>query len=793
MKFSEQWLRELVNPAIETKALVDSLTMAGLEVDAVEAAAGEFSGVVVGEIVAIEQHPDADKLRVCQVAGNGDEPTQVVCGAPNAALGLKIPFATVGAVLPGNFKIKKAKLRGVESFGMLCGASEIGMEDEVDGLMVLAGDAPVGTNIREYLNLDDNIIEVDLTPNRGDCLSIKGLAREVGVLEKAQVSYPAVDAVAPQIDDKVEVQIEAGVDCPRYAGRVIKGVDVKAATPLWMVEKLRRSGIRSIDPVVDITNYVLLELGQPMHAFDLAKIAAPIVVRKAQAAEKLTLLDEQELELREESLVIADQSQALALAGIMGGLSSSVTSETQDILFESAFFAPVAIAGRARSYGLHTDSSHRFERGVDFDGQEAAIERATALVLEICGGQAGPIVVAEKADNKPELPAINLRRDRIKRLLGFELADAEVGDILTRLGMALETTADGWLVTPPSYRFDVRIEADLLEELARVYGYNNLPVTKVKTQLDFAATQESQTPLADIRRSLVSRGYQEAITYTFIEPKLQAMFDPQAQAVELKNPISADMSVMRTSLWPGLVSSALHNLKRQRSRVRLFESGLKFYPEVDGQFPQTAFIAGLLTGSREPESWNGSKEQVDFYDIKADVEAILALSGDIDSFSFEAGQVEALHPGQTAIIKRNGERVGVVGALHPELQKQLGLSQNVYLFELEQAKVCDGVLPSFKELSKFPEVRRDLAIIINQDISAADVSACVKANAGEQLKHLVLFDVYQGKGIDLNQKSLALGLVFQAQERTLDEQEVNQAIDTVVNALEQNFQATLRK
>lgn len=792
MKFSEQWLREFVNPAITTQSLVDSLTMAGLEVDAVEAVAGEFSGVVVGEIVDIAPHPDADKLRVCQVAG-GDDVMQVVCGAANAAKGLKIPFATVGAVLPGNFKIKKAKLRGVESFGMLCAEQELGMAENSDGLMELAADAPTGTDFRDYLQLDDNIIDVDLTPNRGDCLSLKGLAREVGVLEKADVAYPLIEPLEVTILDQPEVSIEAGEDCPRYAGRIIKNVNVQAATPLWMTEKLRRSGIRSIDPVVDITNFVLLEQGQPMHAFDLDKVDGGILVRKARAEEQLTLLDDQELKLTADSLVIADQSKALALAGVMGGKDSAVSSETQNILLESAFFAPVALAGRARSYGLHTDSSHRFERGIDFALQEQALERASALILEICGGQAGPVVVAESSNHTPLLPAISLRRARIQRLLGFELADHEVEEILQRLGMVLETTDAGWSVTPPSYRFDVRIEADLLEELARVYGYNNLPVTKLHTQLDFAPQQEKQSELKDMRRILVSRGYQEAISYSFIEPKLQALFDPQAQAVSLRNPISAEMSVMRTSLWPGLVSSALHNLNRQRSRIRLFESGLKFHPEQSGQFPQTSMIAGLLTGSREPESWSGSGDNVDFYDIKADVEALLTLSGDTTAFSFEAANVAALHPGQTAVIKRDGHSIGYVGALHPELQKQLGISQNIYLFELQLAPVCDGVLPSFKELSKYPEVRRDLAIIIEQSISAADIMRVVKTHAGEQLKQLLLFDVYQGKGIDLNKKSLALGLVFQAHERTLDEQEVNQIIEAVVSTLEQEFQATLRK
>jgi phenylalanyl-tRNA synthetase beta chain len=602
MKFSDQWLREWVNPAISTQELADQITMAGLEVDGIEPAAGEFSGVIVGEIIAIEQHPDADKLRVCQVAG-GEEPVQVVCGAPNAAKGLKIPFATVGAVLPGNFKIKKAKLRGVESFGMLCAASELGLSESSEGLLELAGDAPVGAGFREYLQLNDTIVEVDLTPNRGDCLSIKGLAREVGVLNKAEVTEVTIPEVTAQINDQISVELAAGDDCPRYLSRVIKGVNINAETPIWMAEKLRRAGVRCIDPVVDVTNYVMLELGQPMHAFDLSQVKGGIVVRKAKPEETLILLGGQELKLDSDALMIADHEKPLALAGIMGGEHSGVNEQTSDILLESAFFAPIKIAGRARRYGLHTDASHRYERGVDYELPRAAIERATALLLEVVGGQAGPVVEQTSAA-LPAQTQIELRRHRIKKILGFEIADAEVEDILSRLGMTLSQSEQGWQVSVPSYRFDITIEADLLEELARVYGYNNLPLQAVTAEMHLQAKPEAQVPLAELRRILVDRGYQEAITYSFVDPKLQKLIDPEVESVAVSNPISSDLSVMRTSLWPGLIAALQHNVKRQKTRVRLFESGLKFLPEKGGgrwRLSSTCLYCGHYYG----RSWRG--------------------------------------------------------------------------------------------------------------------------------------------------------------------------------------------
>ena len=673
MKISESWLREWVNPQVGTEELVSQLTMAGLEVDAVESVAGDFSGVIVGEIVSCEQHPDADKLRVCQVAGL-QELSQVVCGAPNARVGIKVPFATIGAKLP-EFDIKKAKLRGVESFGMLCGQTELKAGDDDSGVWELPADASVGVDLRDYLNLNDKLIEVDLTPNRSDCLSVKGIAREVGVLNRAPVIAPDITTARATLDDSFPVYLEAGYACSRYVGRVVRNIDISRPSPAWLREKLIRSGLRSIDAVVDVTNYVLIELGQPMHAFDLSTLGGAIHVRLAHQGEALTLIDGQEVKLNSDTLVIADNKGALAIAGVMGGSASAVSATTRDIFLESAFFDPLAIAGRARSYGLHTDSSHRFERGVDYNLQAEAIERATQLLLEIVGGEAGPLVHVSN-EHLPQQREVTLRKARIKSGLSLDMADDEVVDILSRLGLNLiSQSQEGWTFAVPSYRFDISIEADLLEELARVYGYNRLPTRSLAAPLDIEPHPEAKMGLPALRKQLIARGYQEAITYSFIEPKLSALFDPAVNPVILRNPISADMAAMRTSLIPGLASVLRHNLNRQQNRVRLFESGLRFVPSESG-LKQEPMLAGLIYGSRSPESWANAAEQVDFFDLKGDVESLLALSGNEAAFSFVQDSNPALHPGQTAAIYRDNEWQGVIGALHPALQQQLDIPQS---------------------------------------------------------------------------------------------------------------------
>lgn len=793
MNFSEQWLRSLVDPQVSRDELVARLSMAGLEVDAVTPVAGEFSGVVVGEVLSTEQHPDADKLRVCQVS-DGEQTVQIVCGAPNVRAGLKIPFARIGAVLPGDFKIKKAKLRGVESFGMLCSASELQISDENDGLLELPADALVGQCIRDSLNLNDVCIEVDLTPNRGDCLSLQGLAREVGALYNVPVQLPVITPVAASHDETLSIELAAAQACPRYAGRVIKGVDLSQATPEWMVQRLERSDIRSIDPVVDVTNYVMIELGQPLHAFDLAQIKGGICVRMAQDNEKITVLDGQEITLKANTLVIADQHRALAIAGVMGGADSGVTlGKTTDIFLESAFFEPIAIAGKARSYGLHTDASHRFERGVDWQLPAHAIERATELLLSIVGGSAGPVLVTEDAGHLPKLATITLRAERVKQMFGLDLSHEQIESLLMPLGLSMTVQEAGvWSVEVPSHRFDITIEVDLLEEIGRLYGYDQLPVRYPAARLAPQAQSEAQAQLPVLRRLLVARGYQEAITYSFIEPEVFTAFHPELKPLTLANPISAELSVMRASLLPGLLKALQHNLNRQQDRVRLFESGLRFVGQLD-DLKQERMLAGVITGARLPELWAHGKETVDFYDIKADVEALLGAAGDRDGFTFVPCQQHAFHPGQCARIEHNGQAVGFVGTLHPQLAIELDIDQQVLMFEVQLDAISTGRLPTFTELSRFPEVRRDLALVVNADIPAQELMDAMRSAAGEWLTQIRLFDVYQGKGVEDGCKSLAVGLTWQHPSRTLTDEEVSAATQAILALLSDKFAAILRK
>ncbi len=791
MKISTEWLREWVEVDESPAALADRLTMAGLEVDSVTPAAPFFAKVVVGEIVACEQHPNADKLRVCQVS-TGAESVQVVCGAPNARVGLKAPFAQVGAELPGDLTIRKAKLRGVESFGMLCSARELGLSEDSNGLLELPADAPVGQSLRDYLRLDDHVIEVDLTPNRSDCLGMVGIAREVGALSRRPVKpLPAVE-VAETVADRIPVSLEAPAVCPRYVGRVIRNVNIKAETPIWMRERLRRAGVRSLGVVVDVTNYVMLELGQPMHAFDLGKIDGGIVVRMARDGETLSLLNGETVELRADTLVIADNSRALALAGIMGGEESAVGDDSRDIFLESAFFAPTGIAGRARQYGLHTESSHRFERGVDPNIQRYALDRATQLILELAGGEAGPAVEAAAEAELPRPVAVRLRQSRVQQMLGIDIPADEVVDILRRLGLAVTERDGGWDVVVPTYRFDLALEVDLIEELARVWGYHRVPVRRAAASLAMAPQAERRLSLRRLRSALVDRGYQEAITYSFVAPALQEALDPEQQPIALANPISADLAVMRTSLWPGLVQAVLHNQKRQRQRVRLFESGLRFRGGLDA-LVQERVIAGVATGSRLPEQWAAADEPVDFFDVKGDVEALLALTGEADAFRFEAAAHPALHPGQSAAIYRGERLVGWLGALHPEVQKRLDLAGATYVFELALEPLTQAKLPAFEALSRFPSIRRDLAVIVRDDTPAAAVLAVARSAAGELLRQAFVFDVYRGQGVEPGFKSLAIGLILQDSSRTLTDADVDEVIARVVVRLGQELGAVLRE
>ncbi|CAA0211969.1 phenylalanine--tRNA ligase subunit beta [Acinetobacter baumannii] len=791
MKISENWLRTWVNPAIDSDTLSDQLTMLGLEVDELAPVAKPFTGVVVGEVLTVEQHPDADRLRVTTVNIGSGEPLQIVCGAPNVRAGMKAPVATIGAILPGDFKIKKGKLRGVESQGMLCGASEIDLEDKIDGLLELPDDAPVGVNIREYLKLDDNVIDISITPNRGDCFSIRGIAREVAVINQQQINEPEIKSVDATITDEKKVVINTD-GAPRYLGRVIKNVNVKAATPEWMEQALARSGIRTHSILVDVTNYVLMELGQPMHAFDLAKIEGTVHVRQAQPQEKLQLLNDQEVELQDDVMVIADDQKALAIAGIMGGLASSVTDDTTDIFLESAFFAPLAIAGRARRFGLHTDSSQRYERGVDFELPLIAMNRASQLIQELAGGEFGPITVAEKSDLLPKREAIELKQAQVDQLLGYKVAAEFITDALTRLGCEVTIQADGeWSVVPPSHRYDMAIYQDLIEEVARIDGYDNIQISLPSMDVQLAKYQD-RFEIAQLRQTVVTLGYQEAISFSFADAKLEKQLNPQVSPLMLANPISSDLAAMRSTLLSSLIPCVQYNLNRQQSRVRFFELGLRFdYQKANSiqdlkQIPTLALVA---VGSREPESWHAKPQPMDFFDFKGEVEEILA-AGRV-KVEYVRSERPWLHPGQSAEILVDGQSIGYLGRLHPSLENELDLS-TTWVAELDQAAVLQSYVSNFTELSRFPSVRRDIALLISDNINVRDIQQLIEKTGGELLDSTWLFDVYTGQGVEEGKRSLAFALLWQHPSRTLEDAEIKSGMDNIIQVLENTYQATLR-
>ncbi|HEM8711710.1 TPA: phenylalanine--tRNA ligase subunit beta [Acinetobacter baumannii] len=791
MKISENWLRTWVNPAIDSDTLSDQLTMLGLEVDELAPVAKPFTGVVVGEVLTVEQHPDADRLRVTTVNIGSGEPLQIVCGAPNVRAGMKAPVATIGAILPGDFKIKKGKLRGVESQGMLCGASEIDLEDKIDGLLELPDDAPVGVNIREYLKLDDNVIDISITPNRGDCFSIRGIAREVAVINQLQMNEPEIKSVDATITDEKKVVISTD-GAPRYLGRVIKNVNVKAATPEWMEQALARSGIRTHSILVDVTNYVLMELGQPMHAFDLAKIEGTVHVRQAQPQEKLQLLNDQEVELQDDVMVIADDQKALAIAGIMGGLASSVTDDTTDIFLESAFFAPLAIAGRARRFGLHTDSSQRYERGVDFELPLIAMNRASQLIQELAGGEFGPITVAEKSDLLPKREAIELKQAQVDQLLGYKVAAEFITDALTRLGCEVTVQANGeWSVVPPSHRYDMAIYQDLIEEVARINGYDNIQISLPSMDVQLAKYQD-RFEIAQLRQTVVTLGYQEAISFSFADAKLEKQLNPRVSPLMLANPISSDLAAMRSTLLSSLIPCVQYNLNRQQSRVRFFELGLRFdYQNANSiqdlkQIPTLALVA---VGSREPESWHAKPQPMDFFDFKGEVEEILA-AGRV-KVEYVRSERPWLHPGQSAEILVDGQSIGYLGRLHPSLENELDLS-TTWVAELDQAAVLQSYVSNFTELSRFPSVRRDIALLISDNINVRDIQQLIEKTGGELLDSTWLFDVYTGQGVEEGKRSLAFALLWQHPSRTLEDAEIKSGMDNIIQVLENTYQATLR-
>lgn len=790
MKTNIDWLRDFVPIDESAETLAEELTMAGLEVDSVAPASASLNGVVVAEILERRPHPDADRLSICRITdGSGEH--DIVCGAPNAAAGIKVPFAPVGTVLPGDRRIESAEIRGVRSEGMLCSGRELGLGDDTGGLLVLDADAAPGRPLADWLGLDDAVLDVDLTPNRGDCFSVIGIARELAARKTVEPLDEAQNCIEPTIDATFPVELVDTTACPRFAGRVITGISPQARLPDRQRERLRRAGIRPIHPVVDVTNYVMLELGQPLHAYRLDKLDRQIEVRFARQGEKLTLLDKSEHTLDEATLVIADGTGAIGLAGIMGGLSTSVDATTDAIFLESAFFSPDALLGRARRYGLHTDASIRFERGVDPGGQERAIERATELLLEIAGGQAGPIVLAEDENQLPHPEPIRLRAKRVASLLGTEIPSVEIENMLVRLGMQVEATADGWQAIPPSFRFDIAIEEDLIEEIGRMIGYDRIPVLPASSEVRLGPAPETRVTVDQLSDLLVARGFAETVNFSFAESGEQALILGVDEAVRLANPITRDADVMRRSLWPGLLRAARLNQSHQLARCRLFEAGTVFEPAGDGVTESTR-LAGLVTGPRHPEHWDGASPDADYFDLKGDVEALLAEWRGAADFSFTAEQHPALNPSRSAAIRQGENRVGWLGELHPRLQSEFEFRHGVVLFEIDLSAMTAGTVPVYEAYSRFPSVRRDLAIVIDESVCADDITAIVRETLGKELRRYAIFDVYRGQGVDSGRKSVAIGLILQNAYRTLTDKEIDDMTEKLMRRLEQELGATIR-
>lgn len=782
MKFSENWLRTRVDPDLSSEALGHVLTMAGLEVEALEPVAPAFNDVVVAEVLEVVKHPNADRLNVCQVNVGEALPLNIVCGAANVAVGVKVPCARIGAVLPpsgGNEKglvIKQAKVRNVESFGMLCAEKELGLAEESNGLWLLPDDAPVGKTLREYLDLDDKLFTLKLTPNRSDCSGMVGIAREVAALTGSELEPLDIQTQPVTLAEQLPVNVLDASACPLYCGRLVHGVNAAAVTPAWMLRRLERSGLRGISAVVDITNYVMLEMGQPMHAFDVAKLSGGITVRKARKGEALTLLNEQNAVLDEQVLVIADDARVLALAGIMGGQGSGVETTTQDVFLESAFFHPDAIAGRARRFGLATDSSFRFERGVDFAATRQALERATQLLLEICGGSAGAI--SEALDQLPPRVPISLRRSRVARVLGIALDNEQIKKLFKRLQFDFTVNGDDFRVTPPSFRFDLSIEADLIEELARLHGYDNIPALAPQAALTILPYSELQRPLAHIQELLVARDYQEIVSYSFLEEQVERELCGNEHPVALQNPIASNLAVMRSSLIGGLVGALRFNLNRKQPRVRLFEVGACF-TKLDDDYVQTPRLSGLCHGDAEPEQWGVAARPVDFFDVKADVEALFLPR----TLRFAAAPHPALHPGRSAQIFCGEQMVGWIGELHPHWQQQYDIAQACVWFEIDLGALMQGRVPLMSEIPKFLPVRRDLAVVVDEGVTVQTLLDAMQGISISYVAELAMFDVYRGKGVGQGKKSVAFRVLLQDTHRTLTESEIEPSIAQLVEVL----------
>ena len=796
MLFSENWLREWTDPEISAQELADTLTMAGLEVDNVQKQKPEFSKVVIGEILEIQPHPDSNKLSLCKVAHSKTKSVDVVCGAQNIAVGLRVPLAQVGAKLPNGLTIKKSKIRGAVSEGMICSAAELGLAEKSEGIMQMEPEAEIGKSLASHLVLSDNIFELELTPNRGDCLSIAGVAREVSALTGAKLKLPKINPVPATSKKRVPIKIENYRGCPRYVGRVIENINPQAITPDWIKEKLRRCGVRPISAVVDITNYVMLELGQPMHAFDLNNIDTGIIVRDAKNNETLTLLDERQLELRADDLLICDHSGPVALAGIMGGLGSGINDQTQTVLLESAYFSQSEIIGKARRIGMQTDASYRFERGVDPLGQERAVERATRLMIDICGGEAGPVVETSNKKFVPVKSAINVRYKRIDKVLGVQVKPAKVAQYLGRLGCKTEKLKTSLKAVPPSYRFDLEKEYDLVEEVARLYGYNNIPENHPTAAITSATSSESEIAINRFRSLMIDRGYHETITYSFVDPRLQNKFGSNSEsaqrAITLKNPIAENLSVMRLSLVPGLLQALANNYHRQQRQIQLFEIG-NIYFSNKKQRVEGKYLGGIATGLRHAEQWGAAPQSTDFYDIKSDIEAIQLLTKTNTSFEYISSTMQGFHPGRSAEILHNNQKIGFVGQILPAIAEQMDIDQDVYFFQVNLETLTQSKIPQFRPTSKFPSIRRDLSVLVERDLPADKLLEQVTTSAGGNLIDLKLFDVYTGKPIDSNKKSVSIGLTFQALNRTLTEQEMDDACSRVLQNLKNKFDAQLRE
>lgn len=791
MKVSESWLRSLVNTDISVEQLASQLTMAGLEVDSVSPVAGDFTNVVVAKVIEAEPHPEADKLTICIVDAGDEEPHTVVCGASNVRQGIKVALAKLGATLPGGFKIKKVKLRGQPSCGMLCSGSELGLEEKSDGIMELSKEAPIGQDLRTYMNLNDNMLDIDLTPNRADCLSHMGIAREIAAINNLSLNEIGISNIDARIDESVNVCIDETDACPHYYGRIIKNIDTTAITPLWMAERLRRSGVRPLHPVVDVTNYVMMAIGQPMHAFDASKLSGSIHVRFAKEQEPIMLLDGQEIQLNEKNLVIADEQKALALAGIMGGLDSAVEAQTKHVFLESALFKPQYIAGIARQHGLFTDSSQRFERGVDPALAKTALDYATSLLLDIVGGEPGPITFDKHSEDLTIKDVVSFKPEKVEQLTGVELSENKMAEILNSLGFDVVSEINPWQVTVPTHRYDVSFDVDLVEEIIRLYGYQNIQAKPLLSESVSGKPNQMEQLTDNISKILVARGYHETISYSFVDPTLQQAIYPEKKALDLLNPISTELSQMRVGLWPGLIASMVHNIHRQNHSMKLFETGVVF-DYCNDKIEENMCIAGLITGKHDPFNWAAPERQLDYFDLKGDLEALFSACN-LSRVQFKTSTNPTLHPGKSALMILDDQVVGELGVLHPKFNDELGLISEVVIFQLTISHLICRDRVRYQKISKYPQIRRDLSMIVHEKVLAVDIEKTISdALSGQLLKSFDVFDVYQGEHIPEGKKSIAVTFTLQDAQKTLTDDEINSSIDAILKSLKSKHAITLR-